>query len=53
MHNREMINSKEKAVKSIIKATNATNTPKSRKLENKEMSEGTTTKEKISKRKQL
>ena len=38
-HDCEMIQSEEKVVESILKATNATNTPKSRKPENKEKSE--------------
>ena len=39
-HDREMIQSKKKVVESILKATNATNTPKSQNPENKEKSEG-------------
>merc|ERR1740124_816908 len=49
-HKREMIQSKEKVVDSILKAKNATNIPKSQKLENKEKSEGTTTKGKRQKK---
>ena len=51
-HDHEMIQSRDKVVESILKATNATNTPKSQKPENKEKNEGTTTRGR-GKRKQL